>query len=162
MFNFDYITKEDIPLCLHYPNQPQVPDQPYKIISVGGSGSIKANALLNLINHEPDIDKIYLYAKDPFEAKHQLLINERESTAITHFNNSKSFIEFSNDMYDIVFGDMIAGILINKKLNPIVTELFIREKKTKYFYCFHHTILFCCSEKNQTKFSTLFRCGNSK
>ena len=48
-------------------------------IIIGGSGSGKANALLNLINHEPDIDKIYLYAKDPYEAKYQLLINQEES-----------------------------------------------------------------------------------
>ena len=46
---------------------------------IGGSGSGKTNALLNLINHEPDIDKIYLYAKDPYEAKYQLLINKIES-----------------------------------------------------------------------------------
>ena len=46
---------------------------------IGGSGSEKTNALLNLINHEPDIDKIYLYAKDPYEAKYQLLINKIES-----------------------------------------------------------------------------------
>ena len=46
---------------------------------IGGSGSGKTNALLNLINNQPDIDKIYLYAKDPYEAKYQLLINKRES-----------------------------------------------------------------------------------
>ena len=75
MFNFDYITKEDIKE--HNPNWPKIPDHPYKILIVGGSGSGKTNALLNLINHEPDIDKIYLYAKDPYEAKYQLLINKR-------------------------------------------------------------------------------------
>ena len=53
MFNFDYITN-----------------------GVKGSGSGK-KVLLNLINHELDIDKIYLYAKDPFEAKYQLLFNKR-------------------------------------------------------------------------------------
>ena len=47
----------------------------------------------------------------------------------------------------IVFDNVIADILSNKKLNPIVTELFIRGKKTKYFSCFYHTILFYCSEK---------------
>ena len=47
---------------------------PYRILITGGSGSGKTNALLNLINHEPEIDKIYLYAKDPYEAKYQLLI----------------------------------------------------------------------------------------
>ena len=43
-------------------------DHPYRILIVGGSGSEKTNALLNLINNQPDIDKIYLYAKDPYEA----------------------------------------------------------------------------------------------
>ena len=61
----------------------------------------KTNALLNLINHEPDIDNIYLYAKDPSKAKYQLLINKRESTCLKHLNDSKAFIEYSNDMDDI-------------------------------------------------------------
>ena len=61
----------------------------------------KTNALLNLISHEPDIDKIYLYAKNPYEAKHQLLINKRYSTNLKYLNNSKVFIEYSNDMDDI-------------------------------------------------------------
>ena len=54
----------------------------------------KTNALLNVINHEPDIDKIYLYRKDPYEAKYQLLTNKRESAGIKHFNDSKAFIEY--------------------------------------------------------------------
>ena len=78
MFNVDYITKEDIKE--HNPKQPEIPDPRHRILIIGGSGSGKTNALLNLINHEPDIDKIYLYAKDPFEAKYRLLINKREST----------------------------------------------------------------------------------
>ena len=60
---------------------------------IGGSGSGITNALLDLINHEPDIDKIYLYTKDPNEAKYQLLINKRESTDLNYFNDSKAFIE---------------------------------------------------------------------
>ena len=56
-----------------------------------GSGSGKANALLNLINNQPDIDKKYLYAKDPFEAKYQFLINKKESTGLKHFNDPKVF-----------------------------------------------------------------------
>ena len=63
MLNFDYITKEDIKE--HSSNQPEIPDHPYKILIAGGSGFGKTNAFLNLINHEPDIDKIHLYAKDP-------------------------------------------------------------------------------------------------
>ena len=59
----------------------------------------KNKVLLNLINYQPYIDKIYLYAKDPYEAKYQLLINKRESTGLKHFNDPKAFIEYSNDMH---------------------------------------------------------------
>ena len=79
----------------------EISSHPYRILIVGGSGSGKTNALLNLINHESDIDKIYLYKKDPYEAKYQLLINKRESTGLKHLNDSKAFIEYSNDMDDI-------------------------------------------------------------
>ena len=95
MFNFDYITKED------KKRLPKIPDHPYKILINGGSGSGKTNALLNPINHEPDIDKIYLCAKDPYKAKYQLLINKRESKGLNYFNDSKAFIEYLNDMDDI-------------------------------------------------------------
>ena len=64
----------------HNPNWPEIPDHPYRVLLIGGSGSGKTNAIFNLINHEPDIDKIYLYGKDQYEAKYQLLINKREST----------------------------------------------------------------------------------
>ena len=61
----------------------------------------KTNALLNLINNQTDIDKIYLYAKDPYEDKYQFLINKKESTGLKHFNDPKAFIEYSNDMQDV-------------------------------------------------------------
>ena len=99
MFNFDYIPKENIKE--HNPNWPVTPDHPYRKLIVGGSGSGKTNALLNLINHEPDIDKLFLYAKDPCEAKFQLVINKRESTGLKYLNDFKAFIEYSNDMDDI-------------------------------------------------------------
>ena len=73
MFHFDYITKEDIKE--HNSNLPPIPDHLYRILIVEYSVSGKTNALLNLISHEPDIDKIYLYDKNPCEAKYQLLIN---------------------------------------------------------------------------------------
>ena len=60
------------------------------------SGSRKRNVLLNLINNQTDIDKIYLYAKDPYEAKYQYLINKREKTDLKHYDDSKAFIEYSN------------------------------------------------------------------
>ena len=62
---------------------------------------IQKTTLLNLINNEPDIDKILLYAKDLHEAKYQLLINKRESTDLKHSNDSKAFIQYSDDLGDI-------------------------------------------------------------
>ena len=87
MINFDYITKEDIKEE-HNPNWPQIPNHPHRILLVGASGSEKTNALLGLINNK--LDKIYLYAKDPNEAKYQLLINKRKSTAFKYLNDSKA------------------------------------------------------------------------
>ena len=75
-----------------------VPDHPYRIIIIGGSGSGETNALLNLINNQPDIDKMYLYAKDPSEAKYQYLIKKSEKVGLNHCNDPKAFIEYSNDM----------------------------------------------------------------
>ena len=57
--------------------------------------------LLNLIKNQPDIDKIYLYAKDPHEGKYQFLINKRESIELTHVNDPKAFIDCSNHMQDV-------------------------------------------------------------
>ena len=102
MFKFDYITQEDIKE--HNPNWPDIPDHPYRILITGGSGSGKTNALLNMINLDPHIDKIYLYAKDPSKAQYQLLISKTESTGLNYLNESKAFIEYSNDMDDIYKG----------------------------------------------------------
>ena len=71
------------------------------MLIIGGSGSEKTNALLNLTNKQPDIDKIYLYAKDPYEAIYQILIDKRESIRLKHFDNPKAFIEYSNDIQDV-------------------------------------------------------------
>ena len=98
MFNFDYITNEG---KKYNPNWPEIPDHPYRILIIGGSVSVKIDALLNLINHEPDIDKIFLDAKGSYQAKYQLLINKRESTGLKYLNDSKAFIEYSNDVDDI-------------------------------------------------------------
>ena len=105
----------------------------------------KNKSLLNLINNHPDIDKTYLHAKDPYKAKYQYLINKPEKVGLDHFKDPRASIEYSNDMQDvyktiedynprkkckilIVFDDMIADMINNKKLNPVVTELFIRGK----------------------------------
>ena len=67
----------------------------------GGSGSGKTNSLFYLINQQADIDKHYLYAKDPYEAKYTFLINKRESTGLKHFIDFKTFVHYSNDVNDI-------------------------------------------------------------
>ena len=112
----------------------------------GGSGSGKTNTLLHLINEQKDIDKIYLYAKDLSEPKYEYLIRNRKNAGIKHLNDSKAFIECSNTMNDvyeniddynpkikikilIVFDDMIADIMTNKKFQSIIKELFIRCRK---------------------------------
>ena len=144
MINFDEYTNKN--KKEHNLNWPYIPDHPYRILIIWGSGTGKTNALLNLINNQQDIHKIYLYAKHPYEDKYQYLINKRESVGLKHFNDPKAFIEYSNDMHDIyknvnnynpdkenkisiVFDDMIAAMISNKKLNSIVTELFIRCRK---------------------------------
>ena len=98
MINIDDYTNDN--KTGHNPKWPYIPDHPYRILMIGGSGSGKTNALLNLINKQPDIDKIYLYAKDPYETKYQFLINRRQSTGLKHFN-PKAFIEYSNNMHDV-------------------------------------------------------------
>ena len=144
MINFDDYTNENI--IEHNSKWPYIPDHPYRILIIGGSESGETNALLNLINNQPDIDKIYLYAKDRYEQKYQYLINKHEKVGLNLFNDPKAFMEYSNDTQDvhkniadynpikkrkilIVFDDMIADMINNNKLNPIVTELFIRGRK---------------------------------
>ena len=90
MINFDEYTNENKKVDNF--NWPCIPDHPYRILIIGGSGTGKTNALLNLINNQQDIDKIYLYAKDPYEHKYQYLINKGESVGLKHFNDPKAFI----------------------------------------------------------------------
>ena len=99
MINFDEYTNEN--KRKHNPNWPCIPDHPYRILIIGGSGTGKTNALLNLIHNQPDIDKIYLYVKDPYEDKYQYLINKRECVGINHLNDPKAFIEYSNGMHKV-------------------------------------------------------------
>ena len=140
MINFHNYTNEN--KIEHNSKWPYILDHLRRILIAGDSGSGKTNALLNLIHNQPDIDKIYLYAKDPHEAKYQYLIN--------HFKDPRAFMGYSNDMQDvykniedynpgkereilIVFDDMIAVMINNKKINPVVTELFIRGRKLNIF-----------------------------
>ena len=99
MINFDDYVHEN--KTEHNENWSHIPDKPYRILFIVGSGSGKTNVLLNLIENQPDIDKMYLYAKDPYEAKYKYFINNREGVGIDHLNNPKAFIEYSNDMQDI-------------------------------------------------------------
>ena len=92
MINIDDVTKENI--------KEHNLNWPCGILIIEGSGSRKINSLFNLINQQPDIDKIYSDAKDPFEAKYQFLMNKRESTGLNHFNDSKAFIGYSKNMID--------------------------------------------------------------
>ena len=111
MINFDDYVNEN--KTEHNKNWPYIPDYPYRILIIGGSGSGKTNVLLNLIENQSYIEKLYLYAKDPYVAKYQYLINKRESLRINHFNNPKAFIEYLNDMHD-VYKILIITILIKK------------------------------------------------
>ena len=75
---------------------PYISDHPYRIIIIGGCGSGKTNALINLINEQHDIDKIYLYARDLSEPKYEYLIKKRDDAGIKYLNNPNAFIECSN------------------------------------------------------------------
>ena len=130
----------------HNPNWPYISDHLNRILTIGRSGSRKTNALSNVINNQPDIDKLYLHVKYSYESKYQFLINRKESIEFKHFNDSKAFIENSNDIENVykniddynvendrkiltVFEDMIVDMKNSNKLNPVVIELFIRGRK---------------------------------
>ena len=121
-------------------------DWPFTMLIIGPSGSGKTNTLLNLIDKFHPIDKIYLYAKDTDEDQYQYLINKREQAEIKNLSDPHAFIEYSNDMNDvledvnsynkkrnkkvlILFDDMIADIMRSEKFKAIVKELFIRCRK---------------------------------
>ena len=72
-----------------------------EFLRIASSGSGKANALLNLIKEQDDIDKTYLYAKDLSEPKYERLIKRREDARIKHLNDPNAFIESSNTMDDV-------------------------------------------------------------
>ena len=112
---------------------------------------VKTSGLLNLIKQQrPDIDKGFLFVKDLFESKHQLLTNQREKVGIKISKPTKEFIDYSQtNIYDIYekfkycnpkkkrkvligLGNMIVDMEVNKKLSRIVTELFLRGRKIKF------------------------------
>ena len=116
------------------------------MLIIGPSGSGKTNTLLHLINDLHPINKIYLYAKDLHEPKYEYLINKREQAGIKNLNDAHAFIEYTNDMNDVLddinnynknrdkkvligFDDMIADIEYNKNFKRIIKELFYRASK---------------------------------
>ena len=94
MISFDDYTNEN--RAEHNLKRSYIPDYPYRVLKIGGSGFGKANALLNLMKNQPDIDKIYLYEKDPYEEKYQYLVSKREKPGLKL--DLKAFIEYSSDM----------------------------------------------------------------
>ena len=121
-------------------------DWPFRMLIIEPSGSGKTNTLLHLIEKFHPIDKIYLYAKDIHEPKYEYLINKREQAGIKNLNDPHTFIEYSDDMNDvlddinnynknrdkkvlIVSDDMIADIEYNKNFKRIIKELFYRARK---------------------------------
>ena len=119
---------------------------PFRMLIIGPSCSCKTNTLLHLINNLHPIDKVFLYAKDIHEPKYEYLINKREQAGIKDLNNPQAFIEYLDDMNDvlddinnynknrdkkvlIVFDVMIADIEYNKNFKRIIKELFYRARK---------------------------------
>ena len=150
----------------------QIPDHPYRILIISGPGSVKTNSLFILTNHQPDFEKVYSYAKDPFEVKYKFSDNKQESSVLKYFNYFKAFTEYSNDMDDIyknveefnpnqkrkilfVFDVMIVDMLSYKKFNLVVPELCIRGYQN-YFSYFYYAILFSCAKTFWTNFSYYF------
>ena len=143
MISFDNYVNEN--KTEHNKHWPYIPDHPYRILIIGGSGYGKTNVFLNLMKTQPNIDKIYLYAKDPYEAKYQYLIKIHEKVDIDNHNDPGAHIEYSNDMRDVykninyynpdkenkilIAFDMIADVIHNKRLDSIVTELLIKRRK---------------------------------
>ena len=144
MDNLDDITNKNNKE--HNEEWPCIPDHSYRILIIGWSGSGKTNTLFNLINEQDNIDKTDLHAKDLSKPRYEFLIKKRENAGVKHFNNPNALTECSNTMDDvyenindynlsrkrkilIVFDDMIADNMNNKKFQAIVKELFIRCRK---------------------------------
>ena len=126
----------------HNERWPQKLDHPYKVLIIGGSGSGKTNTLINIINEQNYVDKIYLYAKDLIDPKYEYLLKKRKDVGIKFVNNSNAFIEYSSAMdgvyeiinnykpnrkrtFLIVFDDVIVDIMTNKTFQETIKELLL-------------------------------------
>ena len=98
MINLDSITNENNKK--HNEKWPYIPDHLYRILIIGVSGSGKINTLLNLINEEHDIDKVYLYARDLNKQNNKILIKKGNDAGIKHLNDRNTFTECSNTIGD--------------------------------------------------------------
>ena len=116
VIKFDNVTNENIKE--YNPNWPTVTGDLYRILMIAGSCSGKTNSLCNLIIYQPDIDKIYLFAKDLYKTTYPLLINKRESTGLKHLNDSKVIAKYPNDM-DVIY-ENIEEYNPNMKLKILV------------------------------------------
>ena len=149
MINFDDYTNEN--KTEHNSRWRYILDHPYRILIAGGSGLGKTD------------DKIYLYAKDPCEKKYQYLINICKKAGLNHYDDPKAFMEYSNDMQKvyknieeynpgkerkilIVFDDMIADMINNRKRNPIETELFIRGRHLIFLLSLLRNLILECQK----------------
>ena len=145
MINFDDVIKEETKR--HNPNWPEIPDHPQRILIIGASVSGKTSPLFNLINQQKDIDKIYLYAKDLNEEEILMILKlftENSDNMDDIYKNIKEYNPNKERKILIIFDDMIAEMLNNKKLNPIVTELFISGRKlTLLLFLLDNVILLC-------------------
>ena len=112
MINFDYYVNEN--KTEHNENWPYIPDHPYRILIIGGSGYGKTNVLLNSIENQRDIDKIYLYVKDLYEAKYQYLINKRESVGINSLTILKPLLNIQ--MICTMFTKTLVITILIKKI----------------------------------------------
>ena len=172
MNDLDNITSENNEK--HNENWPYIPDHLYRILIIGDSESGKTNTLLNVINEQNDIDKMYLYATELIEPKYELLIKKCKNVGIKYCNNPNAFIEYSNTMDNVyknvddynpsrkrkiltVFDDMIADITTNKRFQAIIKELFIRSRKLNISLNFiTQSCRQFCPKRCKIKFNALF------
>ena len=131
MINFDNYVNEN--KTKHNKNWPYIPDHPYRILIIGGSGSGKTNALINLINEQNDIDKIYLYASHLREPKYEYLIKKREDLEIKHLNNPNAFIECSNTMDDVYENIDDYNSSRRRKICIVLDDMTADIKKIQHF-----------------------------